>query len=273
MSKREDAFAEVTTEDVRNFWEENPLCAAQIPHKIATREWFAYYDKLREAIESIEYSHALHEYRDFRGKMVLDVGCGNGYVLSKYAAEGARVTGIDVTPTGIDISRKRFEMLGLDGDLRVADAQNMPFEDDSFDCVCSMGVLHHVPDTAKAVREIWRVLKPGGRLIIMMYHRHSVNYQVNYRLVNFITGQPMQEMVNQFDGVGNPKGDVYSKQELRQLLSGFTDLEMRVGFLEPLMFTRRLSYLVPTSIIPLLGKWFGWNLYAKGRKRLPAAAR
>lgn len=268
MSQQPPASPVVTTASVRRYWDEHPLCASQIPYEVGTKNWFEYYDKLREDIEPLDFSYELHEYRDFRGKKVLDVGCGNGYVLSKYAGEGADVTGIDLTPTAVNICRQRFALLGLRGDFQVADAQDLLFANDTFDCVCSMGVLHHVPDTEKAVAEIWRVLKPGGRLIVMMYHRNSVQYQLKYRLVSLVKRRSMQELVNEFDGVGNPKGDVYSKRQLRQLLGAFDDVEMRVGFLEPLMFTRRLSCLVPRFALGLLQSRVGWNLYAKGRKGL-----
>jgi len=268
MSQQQPIAAVVTTEGVQRYWDEHPLCASQIPFEIGAKDWFDHYDELREGIEPIDFSYELHEYRDFRGKKVLDVGCGNGYVLSKYAGEGADVTGIDLTPTAVSICRQRFALLELRGEFQVADAQALPFASNTFDCVCSMGVLHHVPDTEKAVAEIWRVLKPGGRLIIMMYHRNSVQYQLKYRLVSLVKRRPMQELVNEFDGVGNPKGDVYSKKQLRRLLRAFEDVEMRIGFLEPLMFTRRLSYFVPRFALGVLQHRVGWNLYAKGRKSL-----
>lgn len=215
-----------TAEQVRRFWDANPLCANIIPHPLGTPEYFAHYDSLREGIESVDFSYRLHEYRDFRGKRVLDVGSGNGYVLGKYAQEGAHVSGIDITPTGIDLCRRRFDNLGLRGDFRVAQAEQLPFEDASFDCVCSMGVLHHVPDTVQAVAEIHRVLKPGGRLIVMFYHRNSALYRIKYRLLSAWQGRPIEQLVNEFDGVGNPKGTVYSKRELAQLLLAFQPLEI-----------------------------------------------
>lgn len=199
-------LSQVTTENVKDFWQANPLCVKGNPFDPGSREFFEFYNGQREAIESIASSYALHEYLGFKGKKVLDVGCGNGYVLSKYAAEGSDVFGIDITQAGIDLCRMRFELLGLKGDFQVADAQDIPFPDNTFDCVCSMGVLHHVPDTQKALDEIHRVLKPGGRLIVMFYHRHSAKYQFKYRVWSLMTGKPMQQLVNEFDGVGNPKG-------------------------------------------------------------------
>ena len=268
MKHNKDAFdlSQVTTEDVRSFWNANPLCVAGNPHEPGSADFFDFYNAERESIESIPFSYALHEYRDFIGKKVLDVGSGNGYVLSKYASEGADVFGIDITEAGIDLCQQRFELLGLKGEFQVADAQNIPFPDNTFDCVCSMGVLHHVPDTQKALNEIHRVLKPGGRLIVMFYHRHSAKYQFKYRLWSLVTGRPMQQLVNEFDGVGNPKGTVLSRSELRLLLADFVNTEINVGFLETGDIILRGARFLPGRLFQPLASLIGWNLYAKSRK-------
>jgi SAM-dependent methyltransferase len=270
MNRTRHEQSQVTTEQVRDFWQENPLCAIGIPHALGSPEFFETYDAQREAIEPLPFSYALHEYRDFTGKRVLDVGSGNGYVLARYAAEGAAVSGIDITEAGIDLCRQRFAYLGLEGDFRVADAQHIPFPDDTFDCVCSMGVLHHVPDTRKAVTEIFRVLKPGGRLIVMFYHRHSAKYQFKHRVWSWLTGKGMQQLVNEFDGVGNPKGTVFSRSELADILARFSDIEMQVGYLDPGDIVLRGARFLPRNLFAPLAPWLGWNLYAKARK--PAAS-
>jgi len=256
----------VTTGDVRSFWEANPLCIKGNPYEPGSRGFFEFYNGQREAIESTPYSYALHEYPDFKGKKVLDVGSGNGYVLSKYAAEGAEVFGIDITQAGIELCRKRFEYLNLKGDFRVADAQEIPFPDNTFDCVCSMGVLHHVPDTQKALDEIYRVLRPGGRFIVMFYHRNSAKYQIKYRVRSLFTGKSVQQLVNEFDGVGNPKGVVYSRSELRKAISKFVDIKMYVGFLSTADIVVRGARFLPRNLFRPLAPAFGWNLYAKARK-------
>jgi SAM-dependent methyltransferase len=270
MTQRKDGFdlSRVSTPDVKQFWQANPLCVQGNPHIPGSLEFFEFYDGQRESIESIPYSHALHEYREFKGKKVLDVGCGNGYVLANYASEGAEVFGIDITEAGIDLCRKRFEYRGLSGNFRVADAQELPFTDNTFDCVCSMGVLHHVPDTQKALDEIHRVLKPGGRLILMFYHRHSAKYQFKYRVWSLATGKPMRQLVNEFDGVGNPKGTVFSKKELRGILVGFSDIRMHLGFLETRDIILRGARFLPDRLFQPLAPLIGWNLYAKARKPL-----
>ena len=256
----------VTTDQVKSFWEEKPLCSEGNPHELGSIEFFEFYNLEREAIEPIPYSYDLHEYVDFKDKKVLDVGSGNGYVLSKYASEGAEVFGIDITEAGIELCRKRFEILDLKGDFRIADAEDIPFPDNSFDCVCSMGVLHHVPNTQKALDEIYRVLKPGGRLIVMFYHRHSAKYQFSYRIRSLFTGKSLQQLVNEFDGSGNPKGSVFSKKELRIMLSRFTDIKMKVGFLETEDIILRGARYLPANLFMPFASLIGWNLYAKARK-------
>ena len=260
----------VDIDAVRSFWEAHPLCADAIPHPLGSREYFEHYDRLREANESVEFSATLHEYAAFAGKRVLDVGCGNGYVLSRYAQAGALTTGVDLTRAAVELCRRRFEYAHLPGDFRQANAEALPFADDTFDCVTSMGVLHHTPDTVAAVSEVFRVLKPEGRLIVMFYHRNSALYRIGFPLQRMLTGKSMQQLTNDVDGSGNPLGDVYSAGELRRLLGRFGELELFTGLLEPWMVLPRFSRLLPAALLNPFARRWGWFLYARGRK--PVAA-
>jgi len=251
--------------DVRTYWESNPLCASAIPFPLGTADYFRYYDRLREQNEPVEFSRTLHEYGRFAGRRVLDVGSGNGYVLSRYAEAGAQVYGVDLTQAAIDLCRRRFQLLGRKGSFTVGSAECLPFPSESFDCVCSMGVLHHTPDTERAVSEVRRVLRPGGRVILMFYHRNSVQYRVKFPLVKMFKGKSMQESVNEVDGVGNPKGDVYSRRELAALLKDFTDLNLFAGLL-PWHSVGPIKSLVPGFVRAGLDRRWGWFLYAKGNK-------
>jgi len=253
-------------QEVKTFWNNNPLCSSAIPYTLGTKEYFEYYNKMREKNETIDFSYKLHDYKDFKGKKVLDVGCGNGYVLSKYAEEGAEVFGIDITETGIDLCKKRFEYSGLKGNFQVANAEDLPFADETFDCVCSMGVLHHVPNTEKAVNEIHRVLKKNGRLIVMFYYRDSWYYKITFPIVSFLLHRPMQQLVNEVDGVGNPKGDVYSKNELDVLLCNFKNIEYSVSVLRGWMIAPKIGKILPDFLFKPCEKKWGWFLYAKAIK-------
>lgn len=250
-------------QSVRGYWERNPVAAKSVPYPLGTPEYFAYYDRLREANEPLPFSAALHEYEAFAGRRVLDIGSGNGYVLSKYAVAGARVQGVDLTRTAIQLCRERFALARLRGDFLVGNAERLPFRDEAFDCVCSMGVLHHTPNTERAVSEVFRVLRPGGRVILMFYHRNSLQYRVKFPLMRLLKGTPIQQSINEVDGVGNPRGDVYSRSELARMLSEFRDLELSAGVL-PWHAAGPLGKLVPEFLRLPLERRLGWFLYAKG---------
>jgi len=250
-------------QSVRRYWQQNPVAANANPHPLGTAEYFRYYDVLREQNEPPAFSARLHEYAAFAGKRVLDIGSGNGYVLSRYAMAGARVCGVDLTDAAIRLCRQRFAMLKLPGAFTVGNAECLPFADATFDCVCSMGVLHHTPDTPRAVAEVGRVLRPGGRVILMFYHRNSFQYRVKFPLMRWLKGKPLQESINEVDGVGNPKGDVYSRAELGRLMSRFKNVEMFAGVL-PWHVVPRLRGVVPQPVREQLERRCGWFLYAKG---------
>jgi SAM-dependent methyltransferase len=113
------------------------------------------------------------------------------------------------------------------------------------------------------VREVHRVLRPGGRLIVMFYHRNSFHYRLLFPMRRVLAGKPLQQSVNEVDGVGNPKGDVYSRAELRSLLSGFSDLEMFAG-VQPCHKLGGAGTLVPAALRTWADRRAGWFLYAKG---------
>lgn len=253
-------------EEVQKFWDENPLCAWTIPFEKGSKAYFEYFDKMRMDIEPEPLSSSLYEFESANGKKVLEVGCGNGFVLSRFASKGALVTGVDITPTGVELCKKRFSLFDLKGEFIVADAQHLPFEDNSFDMICSMGVLHHVPDTEKAVSEIYRVLKPGGRFLIMLYHRNSVLYRFKFPLLKLLTGKSIQQLVNEVDGVGNPKGDVYSEDQMRKLLNKFKNIQLQISLIEGWMIFPKFGKYIPRKLLSLFEKKWGWFLYAKAYK-------
>src|SRR5947207_8795298 len=179
-SRMTDANAELK-ERVRAFWQAHPCGTKFSDAEMGTREFF-------DRVEAHRYGKEWHipiaaNFKSTRGLKVLEIGCGLGTDGAQFAKAGADYTGIDLTEASIELARKRFELSGLKGEFRVADAEKLDFADETFDVVYSHGVLHHTPDTAGAVREIQRILKPGGRAIVMLYHRGSYNYRIGIRVL------------------------------------------------------------------------------------------
>ena len=133
------------------------------------------HDEVRESDRHFRMKTALRP-EELNGKLVLDVGCGMGRFAEVATRWGARVVGIDLSAAA-EVAAKNL----ADRDFVAfqADVFSLPFAPESFDIIYSVGVLHHTPDTARAVRELHRVLRPGGRAVVMLYHRDSYNYRVN----------------------------------------------------------------------------------------------
>ncbi len=161
---------------VEDFWQVE-ACGTQFVHEYGDRaEFFA---KFREhRYRTLWFIPRLVPFDAAAGKDLLEIGCGNGADGVMFASRGARYTGVDLTETAVNATREHFEILGLQGRFQTENAEHLSFPDASFDIVYSMGVLHHTANTRKAVEEVHRVLRPGGRAIVMLYHRNSFNYHV-----------------------------------------------------------------------------------------------
>src|SRR3954453_9084416 len=160
----------------REQWGQDP-CGAEYDreHELGTREFFDEVERYRYQ-EYAPWMPRLMEFEKFRGARLLEVGCGMGTDLLQFARGGARCTGVDLTPRSVEITRHRFKLYGADGNFMLSDGEHLPFRSESFDVVYSNGVLHHTPDTAGAIREVYRVLRRGGQARVMLYHRGSINY-------------------------------------------------------------------------------------------------
>jgi SAM-dependent methyltransferase len=161
----------VTTEAIRRYWNERIHDLEMTKHPVGTREFFADLDDYR--FDKLRYLPALVDFSGFRGQRLLEIGCGIGTDLARFASGGAQVTGVDLSQTAIDLAARNFAGLGLSGDLRVGDGEALPFGDGSFDVVYGHGVLQYAARPDRIVAEAHRVLAPGGRGIFMVYNRVS----------------------------------------------------------------------------------------------------
>src|SRR5829696_739538 len=141
---------------VQDFWNKTPCGSKHADAPEGTREFFEEVERKRYELEPFIPKYA--EFEQARGERVLEVGVGLGTDLARFARAGAEVTGIDFSERSVELARRRLELDGLQGEVLVADAENLPFADSTFDRVYSWGVLHHTPNTYAAVAEAVRVL-------------------------------------------------------------------------------------------------------------------
>ncbi len=163
-------------ERVRAFWDTEACGTHFVKHVGDDRDFFTRYREFRYRTEW--HIPAFASFPEADGKRVLEIGCGNGADGAMFALNGATYTGIDLTAEAVDATRRHFAAERLDGVFRQENSERLSFADESFDIVYSFGVLHHTPVPDQAIREVHRVLKPGGTARIMLYHRHSFNYYV-----------------------------------------------------------------------------------------------
>lgn len=275
--------------DVREWWAEHPMTYGDV-HGLSAEAVGtpAFFDALDARF--LEWNRPLHGERPFerifpydrhRGGRVLEVGCGMGTMASCWARQGARVTAVDLNPTAVAQTRRRFELLGLEGDVRQADARGLPFDDATFDYVWSWGVLHHSPDLAQSIRELLRVTRPGGGYGLMVYHRRSL---LHWYMTRYVEGFLHMEsrflsevaLASRYGDAareeGNPHTWPVTRPELRALLSASgasvdisvlgTDLDSVLRLMLP-----GLGDLLPTALKKPWARRFGWSLWAHGHRR------
>jgi ubiquinone/menaquinone biosynthesis C-methylase UbiE len=167
-------------------------------------------------------------FDDAKGKRVLEIGVGLGADHQRYAEGGAQLTGIDLTERAVEHTRRRLAASGLGSKLSVGDAEHLEEPDDAFDVVYSWGVIHHSPDTGRAVSEIWRVLKKGGQARVMIYHKWSLvglMLWIRYALVRLRPWTSLADIYARY--LESPGTKAYSTNEARQLFSSFRDVRIR----------------------------------------------
>jgi SAM-dependent methyltransferase len=145
---------------------------------------------------------------------------------------------MDLSRRSVSLSKRHFQLNRMQGDFLCADAERLPYKDGAFDVVYSFGVLHHTPDTQRAINECHKVLKPGGVFVLMLYNRSSWYVTVEPHLLSlkrFLLRQPppiggtdKNEVIRRYDGSGNPLGKAYTPSEMKAMLDGFEIVKLDV---------------------------------------------
>ncbi|MEH2513480.1 ubiquinone/menaquinone biosynthesis C-methylase UbiE [Nitrobacteraceae bacterium AZCC 1564] len=204
----------ITKDDVRQFWEaascgEDAFAIGEDDLSRLKAQAAARY-----ALEPYIFDFA--RFPEANGKSVLEIGVGMGADHEQWALNApARLCGIDLTERAIEFTSQRLSLSGLNSELQTADAEHLPFQDQSFDIVYSWGVLHHSPDTQCAFKEVSRVLKPGGVARIMVYHKHSITGFLLWARYGVKSGLSLAEVYALY--LESPGTKAYSLNEAKDL--------------------------------------------------------
>jgi len=258
-------------DEVQKQWDDNP-CGSQYVKEAAphTLEWFLEAERYRY----VEYAPWMAETMEFArhaGKELLEVGAGMGTDLAQFAKHGAIVTDVDLSSGHLALAKENFRLRGLEGRFVHQDAETLPFPDASFDVVYSNGVIHHTPNTQKVVDEIFRVLRPGGKAIIMVYAENSLYYWRNLvgwlglkqgQLYSGSIGHVMSCSVEMTTTDSRPLVKVYTKPRIRRMFDRFE----RVTIDQRQLTAGEMPRLLKWMNLDMAGRMMGWNLIVKAYK-------
>lgn len=270
---------EKTIEDVRAFWDANPLLTGEIKEPIGTRQWFEKFDEIKtNDIFLGDLTKWIPD--DLANKRVLDVGCGPGYWNRIFGKMNVDYYGIDISSKTVDLANKSKSIFELDGRLAVGNAEQLEFPGGYFDFVISEGVIHHTPDTQKCVHEIYRVLAKNGRARVGLYYKNiplKSRFFFNtglFLMKLFSMGLPGRgrekmalaknpaDFVRMYDGHDNPIGKAYDKGELRKMFSQFSEIKFRSYYFPG----RAIPLSLPRTLHKLLASTLGFMILVELKK-------
>jgi len=247
--------------EIASYWNSHIHDLEIAKHPVGSREFFEELAEYR--FDKLSYLPKIVNFAGFKGKKILEIGCGVGIDLAEFAAGGAVVTGIDLSKTAIDLAEKYFSHLDLKGEFKIMDGEAMSFADNTFDVVYAHGVLQYTEDAKKMAIEAHRVLKPGGQFIAMVYNRKG--------WLNFMS-RIFKVSLEHEDA---PVLDKYTISEFKELLSPFKNVKIvperfpvrsRLhGGLKGVLFNTIFVGAFKIIPKPIVRKW-GWHLMGFGEK-------
>jgi len=213
-------------QQVRDFWQA-AACGEVYAQGASLRERLDTQARTRYALEP--YLARFARFEDGRSLDVLEIGVGMGADHLEWARRSPRsLTGVDLTAQAVELTRARLGLHGFRSRLLRTDAEQLPFRAGSFDLVYSWGVIHHSPDTPAAVREIRRVLRPGGRARVMIYQRRSLVGAMLWLRYALLAGRPELSLTEVYARqLESPGTKAYTPAEARAMFSGFDAVELR----------------------------------------------
>jgi 2-polyprenyl-3-methyl-5-hydroxy-6-metoxy-1,4-benzoquinol methylase len=268
-------FGIVPLDAVRDFWNRRPCNIRHSPQPVGTREYFDEVEARKYLVEP--HIPAFADFPHWKGRRVLEIGCGIGTATISFLREGARVTAVDLSSESLALARRRAELYGLADKVTFfeADAERLSeiVPPEPYDLVYSFGVLHHTPHPIRAIDQIRAFVRPGSTVKLMMYH--TLSWKVFWAVLLGGGGRfgDWRRIIARYSEAqtGCPVTYTYTKRELAGILEarGFQVTEIFVDHIFPYRVADYIAYRyrkvwyfrwMPTAVFRWLERRFGWHL-------------
>ncbi len=253
-----------TIDDVRNYWNSRPCNIRHSSHPIGTKDYFDQVEARKYFVEP--HIPGFADFPRWKGKKVLEVGCGLGTDAVNFARNGADYTGVDLSEASLSLARQRFELFGLKGQFKVCDGESVAeqFPANSFDMIYSFGVIHHTPDQRAVIENIRKLIRPDGEFRCMLYAKHSWKDA----MIECGFDQPEAQS-------GCPIATTYTVEMVEQLLGGLFKVEStQQAHIFPYVIEKYIKYeyelqpwfkAMSKEMFAALENRFGWHMLITAR--------
>jgi ubiquinone/menaquinone biosynthesis C-methylase UbiE len=271
-------FSQTDVGKVRDYWNSRPCNIRHSTCAVGSKEYFDEVEKRKYFVEP--HIPAFAEFARWKGKRVLEIGCGIGTDTINFARAGAQVTAVDLSDESLKIARRRAEVFGLKINFFQANAEELssvvPVE--TYDLVYSFGVIHHTPHPEKVIAEIKKYMGPQSEFRIMMYYRRS--WKVFWILVKYgkCAFWKLDELIARYSEAqtGCPITYSYTAKSIKKLLEGFEITDVRVDHIFPYSIPEYKKYeykkvwyfrWLPPAVFCWMERHWGWHLCVTAKLR------
>jgi SAM-dependent methyltransferase len=266
-------------EQVREYWDSRPCNIRHSARPFGTREYFDEVEARKYFVEP--HIPAFAQFSRWKGKKVLEIGCGIGTDSTNFARAGADLTAVELSEQSLEVCRKRFEVYGLKARFYKANSERLssfvPVE--PYDLIYSFGVIHHTPHPEKVLEEIKKYCRPETEIRLMLYAKWS--WKVFWIIFKCGKGAiwKADELVAKYSEAqtGCPISYYYSFKEIRDLLRDYEILELRKDHIFPYLVKKYVNYQykkvwyfrwMPRPLFRWLERRFGWHTLVRARANI-----
>lgn len=273
-------FSNITIDKVQEFWDKRPCNIRHSTKPIGTREYFDEVEKRKYMVEPHILSFA--NFTQWRGKKVLEIGCGIGTEAINFARNGAILTIIELSPASLDLAKKRFETYGLNANFILGNAEDLDLllaAGEKFDLIWSFGVIHHSPHPEKIIKKCHEFLHDDGELRMMVYSKISYKLFYLMREAGIWDFSLIDDLVSYYSEAqsGCPITYSYTFEGARRLFSDFDIINIEKTHIFPWNIQKYIKYEyekencfknISDDFFKELEAELGWHMLINAKKRI-----